>query len=106
MSTIEFKDLNNSIGTELFTDTESFLEDLGDDAANIVGGKSNIATAFTTTHYKGPETTLYRPTEHDFHPGIRPTIILHKPVHPRHPRPIHPVRYPRPIHPVFAGNDA
>jgi hypothetical protein len=104
MSTIEFKDLNNSIGTELFTDTESFLEDLGEDAANVVGGLGNVATAFvTTTHYKGPVTTVYIPTDH---PPIRPTIVLHNPVYPRHPRPVHPVRYPRPIHHVFTGNDA
>ncbi len=59
MPDIELKDLNHSIGTELFTDAESFLEDLTDDALNIVGGVSaapmttilSEPTALTTTVY-------------------------------------------------------
>ncbi len=101
MPNIEFKDLSGSIGTELFADTESFLEDLGDDAANIIGGSSNKQfqqTAMTTT--------VYIPSEHEFPHGVRSTIFLHKPHPIRFPRPHHPVRYPRPIHPVFSGHDA
>ena len=97
MSTIEFKDLNKSIGTELFTDTESFLEDLGDDAADVVGGSGG---RFTTA-YRPYQTTHYIPSEHPVPPhGVSATIIRNIP---RHPRPIHPIRHPHPV--LFAGND-
>ncbi len=106
MPNIEFKDLNQSIGTELFIDTESFLEDLSDDAANIAGGFSTgvatIAlpqTTVATTVIRPDDhplmtTTLYRP-----HPGgnsgincggLYTTITAHNPIPPRHRRPIHP----------------
>lgn len=103
MSTIEFKDLNKSIGTELFTDTESFLEDLGDDAADVVGGNGNRSSVVG----KFPNVPLYQ-TTHYIPSGpdrVSATIILHNPHFPRHPRPIHPVRHPRPIHPAFAASD-
>ncbi len=65
MPEIELKDLNRSIGTELFADDESFLEDLTDDAANIVGGSIGIPvmtirsepTTFATTKADGPQPT-------------------------------------------------
>jgi hypothetical protein len=74
MPDIELKDLNHSIGTELFTDEESFLEDLTDEALNIVGGAGAIAvnpilnepTAFTTTVYT---------TKPDYYPQPTPPVI-------------------------------
>jgi hypothetical protein len=97
MPDIEFKDLKQSIGTELFTDPESFLEDLTDDAANISGGINpalgGTTVAVTTTVYipdKDPTmtTTVYNP-----HPGGNTGInytglytTIYKPIHtpPRH----------------------
>jgi hypothetical protein len=65
MPEIELKDLNHSIGTELFADDESFLEDLNDDAGNIIGGAGimpvntilNEPTALLTTRADVPLTT-------------------------------------------------
>jgi hypothetical protein len=103
MPDIEFKDLNrSSIGTELFTDTESFLEDLTDDAANILGGISEGAGVITSTIAGGttivttsvirPEdsmtTTVYHPYPGD---GIYTVVkSVYNPPKPRHRRPIHP----------------
>jgi hypothetical protein len=95
MPDIEFKDLNRSIGTELFADTESFLEDLTDDATNIVGGISEgisiVATTVsdrTTTHYI-PEPTGYFPPLHYYPtPPVIATAFL-PPAKPPHHRPRH-----------------
>jgi hypothetical protein len=106
MPDIEFKDLNQSIGTELFSDAESFLEDLTDDAANIVGGSGQDA-AIMTTIASGTSiaTTIVRPVDYPtkvtttlYNPnpggnsGINCTgfyTTVYKPHQPRHPRPIH-----------------
>jgi hypothetical protein len=95
MPNIKFKDLNRSIGTELFADTESFLEDLTDDTANIVGGSEGAGVITTTaidrvtSHYEIPETTGYFPRPH--HPATPPVIatafLPH--VKPHHRRPRH-----------------
>jgi hypothetical protein len=108
MPDIEFKDLNQSIGTELFSDAESFLEDLTDDAVNIVGGISEGATASVITSDPGrtfqltsipPEhapimtTTVYNPNPGG-NSGINCTGFYttgHNPHKPRHRRPIHPI---------------
>jgi hypothetical protein len=104
MPDIEFKDLNRSIGTELFADTESFLEDLTDEATNIVGGISEgisiVATTVsdrTTTHYI-PEPTGYFPPPHYYPmpPRNIATAFL-PPTKPPHRRP--------PIHHTFSTND-
>jgi hypothetical protein len=102
MPKIEFKDLNRSIGTELFADTESFLEDLTDDAANIVGGISEGAAVITTTRattvirVDDPRTTITT-TVYFPHPGGNSGInctgfytTVYNPHKPRHRRPIHP----------------
>jgi hypothetical protein len=101
MPDIELKDLNSSIGTELFADAESFLEDLTDDAANIVGGISegaHISTTFATTvarpeHYPtAVTTTVYYPNPGG-NSGINCTgfytTTVHNPHKPRHRRPKH-----------------
>jgi hypothetical protein len=97
MPDIEFKDLNSSIGTELFADAESFLEDLTDDAVNIVGGISQSNKLITTTavdritsHYVLPETTGYFPRPgHDYTtPPVVATAFL-PPRKPHHHRPRH-----------------
>ncbi len=105
MPDIELRDLNRSIGTELFSDTESFLEDLTDDA-NIFGGSvlKNDATIIvaqttsegTTIHDRtttGYMTSHYRPYPGQ-HERINYTAVItttvYKPHRPPHPRPIHP----------------
>jgi hypothetical protein len=95
MPDIEFKDLSRSIGTELFADTESFLEDLTDDATNILGGISegisiiaNTVADRTTTHYI-PEPTGYFPPPHYYPtPPVIATAFL-PPTKPPHHRPRH-----------------
>jgi hypothetical protein len=62
MPDIELKDLNGSIGTELFADTESFLEDLTDDAANIVGGISEGISVIGNPHAGGTTVVRDHPT--------------------------------------------
>ena len=57
MAEIELTDLNHSIGTELFTDAESFLEDLTDDALNIVGGAGGFNMTVATTKADYPQPT-------------------------------------------------
>jgi hypothetical protein len=97
MPEIELKDLNRSIGTELFADTESFLKDLTDDAANIVGGMGegiNVITTTenrTTTHYNpGPTGHLPPPRYYDYyatHPVVATAFL--PPAKPPHHRPKH-----------------
>jgi hypothetical protein len=110
MPDIEFKDLSRSIGTELFTDPESFLEDLSEDTANIVGGFSTgvatIAlpqTTVATTVIRADDhpimrTTVYRPSDGDGKP------VSYTPYHTTVHKPHRP-RYHRPIHPTFVTND-
>jgi hypothetical protein len=111
MPDIEFKDLNRSIGTELFSDTESFLEDLTDDA-NIIGGLgtavATIALVPTTTVYlpdNSPTmtTTVYNPPGGNS--GINCTgfytTVYNPPHRPHPPRP----RHFRPIDLTYVGND-
>jgi hypothetical protein len=102
MPDIEFKDLNRSIGTELFTDNESFLEDLTEDAANIVGGISEGGSAIGSTIDNGttlvgrvgrPEDSMYTTVYHPYPgDGIYPVVKpVYNPPKPRHRRPIHPI---------------
>jgi hypothetical protein len=109
MPDIEFKDLNGSIGTELFADTESFLEDLTDDAANIVGGISEGIKFIGTTGIKATTvaidyptavtTTIYNPNPGG-NSGINCTgfyTTVYNPHKPPHRRP--------PIYHTFATGD-
>jgi hypothetical protein len=98
MPEIELKDLNHSIGTELFADDESFLEDLND-VANIIGGVSvgeaaaaSTSSAFATnTVAISPRdvitTSVYYPNPIWDRPVATITLNPH-PVPPRHRRPI------------------
>jgi hypothetical protein len=95
MPDIEFKDLSRSIGTELFADTESFLEDLTDDATNILGGISEhtaISTTIRATSVVRPEdammTTVYFLPEHYPTPPVIATAFL-PPTKPPYHRPKH-----------------
>jgi hypothetical protein len=78
MPDIELKDLNGSIGTELFADTESFLEDLTDDAANILGGIGEGAIAIAQNSL-ACGTTVALPSR------IRPEDLMTAPVYNPHP---------------------
>lgn len=94
MAKIQINDVKLD-GTELFDDSETFLDELEDGEMEQVVGGLTIADEQTTTaysiYYPGP---IYpgRP----IHPG-RPT----HPVEPTHPgRPIHPVEPTHPGRPI------
>jgi hypothetical protein len=115
MPDIEFKDLKQSIGTELFADTESFLEDLTDDA-NIVGGfstgvatialpQTTVATTIVISDNSPTMTTsVYNPPS-GANSGINCTgfytTVYNPPHRPHPPRPPH----RRPIHPTIMTGD-
>ena len=58
MPNIKLTDLNGIVGTDLFSDSENFMQDLSKDELNLQGGIKNIEMTIRDTTYKFKPTTI------------------------------------------------
>ena len=60
MPNIKLTDLNGIVGTDLFSDSENFMQDLSEDELNLQGGIKNIEMTIRDTTYSGLQVNKVR----------------------------------------------